>query len=228
MKFVALIQARMSSRRLPGKVLLPLQGKPLLQYVVETAQAVGLEAVVATSDEVSDNPIEVWAHRFGVPCYRGPLDDVLGRFRGACEAYPSDVFFRINADSPLVSGELLEMAMARHESGDWDVVTNVRPRTFPPGISVEALRTEVFLHAEPEILDPADREHVVPFFYRHPDRFRIHNIAATESWEGCHLAVDTAEDLARVSDLLEFVCQQGCKHWEVRLEDLSHLTRTCL
>lgn len=200
------IQARMSSHRFPGKVLAPFRGAPMIAHVVaRAAAAAGRERVaVVTSDDTTDDPLAGYCDARGVTVFRGPLDDVFGRFRLALQASPADWLVRISGDSPLISPELIAAIVARRAPA-LDLVTNVHPRSFPKGQSVEAVRAEVFAAVPANDLDAADREHVTPYFYRHADHFRILNVAAAEDWAGnAGFTVDTIDDLRRLETAPDF------------------------
>lgn len=198
-----LIQARMSSRRVPGKVLRPVAGKPLLSYVVERCRAATNASLVAviTSREPSDDPIEAFTESFGVEIYRGPLEDVAGRFRAAAEALGLDAFVRVNADSPLIDPRLVDKAIALFRSSEVDLVTNVLRRTFPAGMSVEVVDVEPFASAI-SAFDTEEREHVTLYYYRHPESFRICGFESERALGDRSLTVDTPDDLARIERLV--------------------------
>ena len=136
---LAIIQARMSSQRLPGKVLKEVQGRPLLDYVCKRISKSRLlqNTVVATSDHSSDDPVFEYCLNQGIECYRGPLEDVAGRFAGALLNYGAPAFLRISADSPFIDPELIDEAIRHFQSGKYEIVTNVFPRSFPKGQSLE-------------------------------------------------------------------------------------------
>lgn len=201
---IAIVQARMSSRRFPGKVLAPLAGRPLLEHVLSRAvEVVGPDRVIlATSDHPTDAPLVRFAASLGHRTYAGPLDDVVSRFQGALAALPAEWFFRVCADSPLLDTGLMRRVLAR-AAPNVDVITNVHPRSFPPGRSVELVRAGPFLHIDPSTLTDDEREHVTLHMYRNASRFRIVNITATpEEAAFPSVAVDTIEDLQRVEKLL--------------------------
>lgn len=201
MKTIAIVQARMSSRRFPGKVLAPFLGKPLLARVVERLRAFDpdLPVVVATSDRASDDPLALYAASLGAAVTRGPLEDVLGRFALSLRRHPCQAFFRVCADSPLLAPALFAQAAEVFAREACDLATNVFPRTYPPGMSVELVRTETFLAMESAASHPDEREHVTKYFYNNPHDFRIVNLASPDpAPPGLSLAVDEPDDLARV------------------------------
>jgi spore coat polysaccharide biosynthesis protein SpsF len=225
MRIGAIIQARMSSRRLPGKVLLKVGGKPLLQYLLERlGHCRRLDGVlVATSVEKSDTPVWDFCRDHGVPAVRGPLGDVAGRFLQALASRPWDAFVRVSADSPLLDQQLVDEGVRLFGEGHPDLVTNVNPRTFPSGQSVEVVRSETFRLTYPLMVTPEDREHVTPYFYRNSSRFVIRNFTSETYLGDLHLGVDTEEDLEVTRRILE---QMERPHWEYPLEELVRMRRS--
>ncbi len=191
----------MSSRRLPGKVLAPFRGRPLVAHVIERVRdGLGSAPVVlVTSVHPTDDPLAAYARTLDVPVFRGPLDDVFGRFRAALDVHPCTFVMRVCCDSPLLLPTMVrDMAQIARE-GAFDVVTTTHPRTFPSGQNVEVIRTRTMLAIHPGELDAHDREHVTRFFYRHPMRFTIKNVESGDA----NLAeqndcVDTLDDLVRL------------------------------
>jgi spore coat polysaccharide biosynthesis protein SpsF len=196
MKIGALVQARMSSSRFPGKVLHPLLGRPSLDYLLERLEhARGLDLfAVVTSIDRSDDPVVTYCEGRNVSCYRGPLDDVLGRFVEAVKHFELDAAVRVNGDSLFLDQSLVEMGTGLFRETSVDLVTNIHPRTFPIGQSVEVIAGRALLSAEKTTAEPDDREHVTPFFYRRPDLFRIENFSADEDQSAERLALDTPGD----------------------------------
>ena len=196
---LAILQARMSSTRLPGKVLRPLLGQPMLARQVERLRRAAnlTRIVVATSTQAEDDPIEACCRAIGVDCHRGPLDDVLARFLGALDAYsPVQSFARLTADCPLTDPSLIDRAVAEHEETGADYTHVQQKWTFPKGLDVEVCRTEL-LREVGRLATGADREHVTRFIYTHPDRFRIHAINRDPPLR-YRWTVDTATDFAFV------------------------------
>ncbi|SMP68088.1 spore coat polysaccharide biosynthesis protein SpsF [Desulfonatronum zhilinae] len=168
MRILTIIQARMSSARYPGKMLAPFFGKPLLSHVVERIQAsqISSPVVLATSVDEADTPLALYSKSLDIPVVRGPREDVLGRFAVALHEHPCDAFFRVCGDSPLLLSYLFQRAVVLFSRGEFDLITNVFPRTFPVGMSVELVRISTFLEAEKSIKARDDREHVTRFFYQ--------------------------------------------------------------
>jgi spore coat polysaccharide biosynthesis protein SpsF len=216
----AILQARMSSRRLPGKVLRPLNGKPTLQYIVERLEHCGqLDGfLIATSVEPDDDAIAEFCAEHGVDCHRGPLEDVALRFVEASRERGLDAFARLTGDSPLLDQGVVDRAVELFRSGDFDLVTNVFPRSFPRGQSVEVVRTASF----PELSDPLDREHVTRHFYEHEHGFRIQNLERTRDASDLQLALDTEEDAAVIERILSSMERP---HWEYDSDAIVALHR---
>ncbi|MCG2787555.1 MAG: glycosyltransferase family protein [Anaerolineae bacterium] len=175
MKTIAIIQARMGSSRLPGKVLLDIAGKPMIQHVIErTQRARSLDSVtIATTTDPADDPVAAFALSMGVPCTRGSLHDVLDRYYQAAKTYSADTIVRITADCPLIGPqvidqtvELLSSSFISHPS---DFSCNRLPppfsRTFPIGLDVEVCTFSALERAWKESTKTFHREHVMPFLY---------------------------------------------------------------
>lgn len=173
---IALVAARMSSTRLPSKPLIEFGGKALLSHVVSaTANAEGIcDVVVVTSDQPSDDAVEDWCISNRVKFWRGDLSDVAGRMLGAATHYGSSSFVRISGDSPMIDPTIIAFAVSQFLSKKIDLVTNVNPRNFPPGQSVEVVRVEALEHLlRAKKNHPGDREHVTPILYRHEEQVTI-------------------------------------------------------
>lgn len=205
MKRVAIIQARMSSRRLPGKVLKLLGGQPLLgRMLARVRRAERLDdVVVASSTEPEDDVIAAYCSQAGVPLLRGPLENVAQRFSMAMEAWPADVYVRLCADSPLMDPAVIDAVVARFEAEKPDLATNVHPRSFPAGLSVEAINAATFRDAFPRFTTTPQREHVTRFFYEHADCYRIENVVNPSPLPPMDLSVNTEEQWQLLTRLWE-------------------------
>lgn len=197
------IQARMSSSRFPGKVLAPVNGKPMIWRVIERVRQEFDETVivVATSEETSDDPLALYVQSLGIKVFRGSLEDVFGRFQACLQENPCDWFFRISADSPLLNSKILKL-MTSHIDESLDLITNVQKRTFPHGHSAELLNVKTFLKIKSSRLSDDDREHVTKFYYANANEFRILNLENTDPhYAKLNFVVDTLDDLRRVEEL---------------------------
>jgi spore coat polysaccharide biosynthesis protein SpsF (cytidylyltransferase family) len=221
-KVGAVVQARMSSRRLPGKVLMPLAGRPVLAWLLERlGHASSLDAVVlATSDATEDDPVASFASENGVLCHRGPLDDVVERVLGAARAHGLDAIARVNGDSPLLDQRLLDQGVELFRAAGVDLVTNVRPRTFPPGQSVEVVRCDALERAHAADTSPEEREHVTGPLYG--GDFRIARFETEPPRTEPGFTIDTPAD----HDFLEEVLRSLDRpHHELGWEELWKVAR---
>jgi spore coat polysaccharide biosynthesis protein SpsF len=190
----------MSSRRFPGKVLAPFRGRPIIWHVLDrvTHALPGLPVTVATSTAASDDPLAAYLASIGVRCFRGPLDDVLERFRLAAAEARADWVLRICADSPLLDARVLRAVIDAHDPA-LDLITTTAPRTFPKGHNAELIRIAALAALPAHELDAGDREHVTRFFHRNAARFRMKNVESGDpSLAALELAVDTIADLERL------------------------------
>jgi spore coat polysaccharide biosynthesis protein SpsF (cytidylyltransferase family) len=203
MNVLCVVQARTGSTRLPGKVLQDLGGRPMLRFMLDRLRDLdGIEVVVATSTLGRDDAIVDVARGAKCRTVRGPERDVLGRYALALDETPSDHVIRLTADCPLMDPALVSQVLDAHLAAAADYTSNVFPRSFPKGLDVEVVRASVLKAAADEARDPAEREHVMPFVYRQPERFRLANVR-NEEWLGAERwTVDTIEDLEFVRELV--------------------------
>jgi len=204
MLFRVFIQARMSSRRFPGKVLAPLAGRPLIAWVVgRVAEAVPKDRIlVVTSTDASDDPLAAYVPGLGVKVFRGDLDNVVQRFQDGLKQYPADWIVRICADSPVLDPDLIGL-LARSAQDGIDLVTNVQVRSFPKGQSVEFINARTFAALQSDALSAEEKEHLTQVFYRNPQRFGIINIAAGDAaLAGQSHVVDTLDDLRALEEMV--------------------------
>ena len=214
---VAIIQGRMSSSRLPGKILLDIAGEPMLLRVVERArQARSVDPVVfATTVDPTDDPVETCCRKNGVPCFRGNLPDVLDRYYQAAKTYSADTIVRITADCPLLDPGLVDETVALFNSTGADFAANRLPppyhRTYPIGLDVEVCSFAALERAWKEASALHDREHVMPYLYEVEGRFKVAVLDNPVDHGSLRWTVDTAQDLelvrqvyARLAGNLEF------------------------
>ena len=199
---LAVLQARMSSTRLPGKVMADLVGAPMiLRQIERLRRARRLDKIaVATSADPSDDGLAAMLVLHDVPVHRGPLDDVLARYAGALDAFgPADILARLTADCPLADPEVIDATVALLVDQGLDYAANPPARrTYPKGLDVEVMRVDALLKAAREAKDPYEREHVTPFLYRHPEMF-AQDFISQEADEGeVRWTVDRPDDLAFV------------------------------
>ena len=205
MKIVAIIQARVSSTRLPRKVLLPILGRPLLLHVVDRVRASRVcdAVVVATSTHSSDKAIATLCCEEAIPCFRGSLDDVLRRYRDSAEAHSTDAVVRITADCPFLDPAVVAKVVTAFREGDADYCSNTLHPTYPDGLDTEVFTMEALRRTDEEAHLPSEREHVTPYITYHPDRFRLRSVESSESHAGLRWTVDEPQDLAFIQAVAE-------------------------
>jgi spore coat polysaccharide biosynthesis protein SpsF len=202
---LAILQARMTSSRLPGKVLAPVLGEPMIGRQIERlrrAQRID-KLVVATSTDPSDDPLTDYVQGLGVQVFRGPLDDVLERFRATLARHPdAKAVVRLTADCPLTDPELIDRVIALHHEAHADYTSNtLGTRTYPHGLDAEVIAPAALAEAAQQAADPYDREHVTPYIYRRPETYRLAGVAREDSLADLRWTVDLPEDLVFVRDV---------------------------
>lgn len=196
MKTLIIVQARMTSTRLPGKVLLPLLGEPMLTRLIERLRRVRLAdgIVIATTTNTTDDPIARLCAQQLVPCYRGSEFDVLSRYFEAAQHFGAEVIVRVTSDCPLLDPTLVDRLIARFLQGDIDYASNMLPPSWPYGMAVEIFSARVLGQAHLEAQQVTEREHVTPFIYWNPKRYRLQNVESETNLSYLRLTVDTADD----------------------------------
>ena len=216
MTTVVVIQARTGSSRLPGKVMLPLAGRPLLERMIERVRAssVPFELVVATTTEPADDAVRALCRTRGVACYSGHPTDLLDRHYRAALPYAPDAVVKIPSDCPLIDPAVIDRVLgfyAGHRA-DLDYASNLHPATYPDGNDVEVIAASVLEEAWREAALPFEREHTTPFIWERPGRYRIANCAwetgknysMTHRW-----TIDYPEDYAFISAVYDELYSPG-------------------
>lgn len=200
---VAIIQARMSSSRLPGKVLKPIMGRPMLTLLMERLnRATQLDAyLVATSDGLEDDPIEELCNEKAYPCYRGALEDVLDRYYNAARQLGARHIVRITADCPLLDWTLLDKIVLCHLEGGYDYTSNALLPTYPDGLDIEVMTYEALELSWREAKMSSEREHVTQFIQDRPSRFKLKSFQAGQDLSHIRLTVDNPEDFKVVETI---------------------------
>lgn len=205
MTIAAIIQARMTSTRLPGKVLADIGGKPALQRMIERVKPSRLLdlIVVATTDLPSDDPVAALCGDLGIACFRGDEMDVLGRYVAAARAFRADVVVRLTADCPMHDAAVIDAAIELYQKGGFDHVSNAVRRSYPDGLDVEVMGRNVLERADREARHPFLREHVTTYIRcSRPDlgcgEFVLGHLVWKEDLSKIRWTVDRPEDLERV------------------------------
>jgi spore coat polysaccharide biosynthesis protein SpsF len=206
----AVLQARMQASRLPGKVLMAVNGRPIIDYNVERLRRARHidEVIIATTSEPADDAIAAFCAEHGIRCFRGSEADVLDRLYHCVRAFGLDVMARLTADNPLIDPAVvdgvIEVYLADPER--WDYVSNNHPPTWQDGQEVEILPTPVLETAWQEADKPFQREHGSPFIWDQPRRFRVGNVQREEGDAWYHQyrwTLDYAEDFELMKRIYE-------------------------
>ena len=217
-----LVQARMNSSRLPGKVLLEVNGKQLLEYTIEriSLNNYNINPVIATSIAPTDDPIYKFCEARNIKCFRGSLDDVALRMLLASEYYKYDAFIRVNGDSPLLDPGIMSKLIDIYHDGNYDLVTNVFPRSFPVGQSIEIMNTLTFKNVYQKFTIGEELEHITKYFYNNSKEFRIYNYINAVDISNIRMVVDTKEDF---DHFCEVIARLEKPHQKYSLTELVEL-----
>jgi spore coat polysaccharide biosynthesis protein SpsF len=213
MRTVATIEARMGSTRLPGKVLKPAAGRPLLAHMIGRLERCPEldQIVVATTTNPRDDPISALARSMNIACVRGSEQDVLCRVLAAAQLCRAELVVRTTADCPLIDPAVVSRVIAAfHQDPPVDYCSNfLEPRTYPDGMDVDVLPLRVLARADQLATKAKDREHVTSYIYRHPERFRLRAVTLDPPHGDVRMTVDTPEDLKSVRWIFEEL-GEGC------------------
>jgi spore coat polysaccharide biosynthesis protein SpsF len=206
MNVVAIIQARIGSTRLPGKVLMDLLGEPMLARVVARTLRAKMvdEVVVATTTETTDDALAEFCEALGWKCFRGSQDDVLDRYYRAAQFFGAQVVVRITSDCPVIDSEVIDQTVRGYLDVNVDYCANFLPtHTYPRGLEVEVFSFAALARAWQEDRNPSWREHVTEYILRNPSRFAIAGVGAGRDLSSHRWTVDTAEDFLFVTRVYE-------------------------
>jgi len=213
MKTVIIIQARMSSTRLPGKVLKLVMGRPLLEYQLERLRNVANadEIVVATTINPLDDAIVDVCQRLEVSCYRGSENDVLQRYIGAALQTRAKCVVRINSDCPLIDPTIVEhlINVFHHDSENLDYVSNILEPGYPIGFHTEVFSLKAITRANQLSNSSEEREHVTPYIYRNPNNFSLKSVTIRPDLSQFRLTIDYPEDFKLVEKIIEALYPQN-------------------
>jgi spore coat polysaccharide biosynthesis protein SpsF len=202
---LAILQARMDSTRLPGKVMKPILGTPMIFLQIERiARARHIDKLlVATTSDEADNVVADECIRRGLAVYRGSQLDVLDRYVKAAEEYRPRAVVRLTADCPLADWTVIDCAVQTYFHGHYQYVTNVNPQTYPDGLDVEIVDYEALRIANIEARLPSEREHVTPFISARPERFSAGSLRSPVDLSAMRWTVDEPEDFELVRAIYE-------------------------
>ena len=207
----AIIQARMGSTRLPGKVMKPLCGKPILWHIItRISYSKQIEKIIiATTDKEEDKVIVKLAEQMGVAFYRGSSDDVLDRYYQAARKFNVDPVVRITADCPLIDPEIMDNIIDYYLKGGYDYVSNGLKPTLPDGLDTEVFSFKSLEKAWAEAKKPSEREHVTSYIYNHPELLKIHNYENDVDLSGMRWVVDEEADYQFISEVYKNLYKDG-------------------
>ena len=208
---ICIIQARYSSKRLLGKVLKKICGLNLLQRVINQVKKSKKisKIIVATSEHKTDKKIINFCNKNKINCIPGSLNNVFKRFYSIIVHEQCKSFVRISADSPLLDYSLIDKAITLFDNHKYDIVTNVFPRTFPKGFSVEVINSKIILNFLLKIKKKRHQEHLTSFFYDNYKKFKIKNFSNKINYSNINLSVDNLSDFQRVKKILKFCNNQN-------------------
>ncbi len=205
MTTIAIVQARMTSTRFPGKVLADLMGEPMVLRQLERVARSALidQIVLATSSDPTDDVLAEIAAQNGIAVVRGDLNDVLQRFIQVIDIYSPDVVVRLTADCPLASPQVIDKVIEYFQSSNADYVSNTMSPTYPDGLDVEVMKAEVLRRVAQLSNDAAEREHVTLGVYRRPELFLIENVENDTDLSDLRWTVDTKDDFEFIRKIYE-------------------------
>jgi spore coat polysaccharide biosynthesis protein SpsF len=207
MKIVATIEARMTSSRLPGKVLLPVNGRPMLSYLVQRLrQAESIEEIVlATTTNPTDDILIGFAKQNNISFFRGSEQDVMLRVIGASESANADVIVEITGDCPIIDPFIVEQAIRMYRKNPCDYLGNSIVRSYPDGMDTQVFSLDALRRSASMTNDPLDHEHVTLHIKNHPELFRIIHLVAppNEHWPELGLTLDEMDDYELLRKIIE-------------------------
>lgn len=216
----AIIQTRMGSSRLPGKVLLKLDDKSVLDYVIEQVKHCNLvnKIIIATTDLSEDDIIVQNSKHNSVECFRGHPTDVLDRYYQCAKEYTLSTIVRITSDCPFIDPQVVDNAIKTFTESPCDYLSNNKPRTFPYGLDVEVFSFDALENAWRNAHLPSEREHVTSFIYKNSDKFRICNIKFHDDYSMLRLTIDRVNDFK----LMQIVVSK-IKNRPILLNDITEM-----
>jgi len=208
MKIIATIEARMTSSRLPGKVLLQAAGKSMLEHLLNRLQTVPSlnEIVLATTINPSDDILEQFAKSKAISCYRGSENDVMARVIGAAESVDADVVVEITGDCPIIDPQIIEQTIQMFKYNQADYVSNAHIRSYPDGMDTQVFLLETLRRSASITKDALDHEHVTLHIRNHPELFSKLNLIAPQDthWPQLGLTLDEPKDYELLKKIIEY------------------------
>ncbi len=210
-KVAAIIQARMTSTRLPGKVLMNIEQKPMLWHIINRLKSsVKIDDIIlAIPDTKENDSLEIFSKKNNIDYFRGSEEDVLSRYYNSAKKYHAEVVVRITADCPLIDPEVVDMAIEKHLASGADYTSNILERTFPRGLDVEVFNSKALAKSYKEAKESYQKEHVTPYIWELPEKFHLANIENPENFSHMRWTVDEREDLEFVREIYKRLSKTG-------------------
>ena len=214
----------MSSKRLPGKVLMKIKGKEIIKYIYERLETTNIKKeniVFATSDDASDDIIERFCNKNSYLCFRGSKNNVAERLLNCAKKFRFDAFIRICGDNVFTDREIINSMIEIFKKGNYEVVTNTFERTFPYGMSVEIINKNFYEKIFPQIIDSSDKEHVTKNIYENFKNFNIYNYKSeNKKYKDIKLSLDTKKDFEIIKKIINSFKRD---HREYKINDIIEL-----
>ncbi|MFX1554510.1 MAG: cytidylyltransferase domain-containing protein [Promethearchaeota archaeon] len=223
-KILIIIQARMSSTRLPGKILKTVLGKPLLYFLIERLKLVenSNKLILAIAKGDINQPLIDFAEKYDIKYKIGEEDDVLDRYYQTAKLFNGDVIVRITADCPLMDPDLIDKGLDIFLSENYDYISNNHPETYPDGYDIEIFSFKALETAWKEAKLPSEREHVTPYLWKNPDKFKISVYKSEEDLSSFRITIDEPEDY----ELISKIYTEFKYNWiNIRLKDVINYLR---
>lgn len=203
-KTLIIIQARMGSSRLPGKVLMEIEGKPLLWYMFQRLKRLKseVEIILATTNSTKDDPLVEFLKNIHIKYYRGSENDVLDRFYQTALSLKPDIIVRITGDCPLIDPSVIDEAISFFQKNNYDYINNTSPPTYPDGYDCEVFTFSTLEKTWKEAKKNSEREHVTPYIYNHKEIFKTGNISYKKDYSSYRLTVDEIQDFQLIKNII--------------------------
>jgi spore coat polysaccharide biosynthesis protein SpsF len=223
LKIVAIVQARMGSTRLPGKVLKDIGGETMLARVIGRLRRASLinEVLVATTDTAADDAVVAECRKCSIPVSRGDEKDVLDRYFRAAQLSKAEIVVRVTSDCPLIDPEITGKTIAAFLESRPDYASNVMQRTYPRGLDTEVMSIAALERAWRQAHKPYEREHVTPYIYEHPGEFKLLSVPGDEDYSSHRWTVDAPEDLEFVRTVYSRLAPDAAFSWRDILDLLK-------
>ena len=200
---ICIIQARMGSKRLPGKVLMKIGKDNILnKLILSVKKVIGIsDIIIATTLNREDNKIINYCKKNKINYFRGSTSNVASRFYKILTLKDSKYFIRLNADSPFLDYRIIKKLISKIKDNNFDIITNVLKKSFPKGQSVEILKKEIYIKHYKKINNKYDKEHVTSYFYKNKKKFKIYNYFNRQNFSNINLSIDTIKDLKKIRNI---------------------------